>query len=48
MKNPVFEVLKHALKHKDKIIGVGLDSSEKGNPPKNLKDYLKRHLKKIF
>ena len=28
-----FEVLKQACSHKDKIIGVGLDSSEKGNPP---------------
>ena len=27
------EMLQFALKHKDKIIGVGLDSSEKGNPP---------------
>lgn len=27
------ETLQSALKHKDKIIGVGLDSSEKGNPP---------------
>ncbi|CAE6950723.1 Catalyzes the hydrolytic deamination of adenine to hypoxanthine. Plays an important role in the purine salvage pathway and in nitrogen catabolism [Vibrio sp. B1FLJ16] len=28
-----FETLQSVLKHKDKIIGVGLDSSEKGNPP---------------
>lgn len=28
-----FKTLKMALAHKDKIIGVGLDSSEKGNPP---------------
>ena len=28
-----FGVLKHACYHKDKIIGVGLDSSEQGNPP---------------
>ncbi len=28
-----FEVLEMALPHKDKIIGVGLDSSELGNPP---------------
>lgn len=27
------ETLENALKHKDKIIAVGLDSSEKGNPP---------------
>ena len=29
-----FKVLNQALKYKDKIIGVGLDSSELGNPPK--------------
>ncbi|MCP4339878.1 MAG: adenosine deaminase [Desulfobulbaceae bacterium] len=28
-----FTTLNMALAHKDKIIGVGLDSSEKGNPP---------------
>jgi adenosine deaminase len=28
-----FATLKMALSHKDKIIGVGLDSSEKGHPP---------------
>ncbi len=28
-----FETLQSVLRHKDKIIGVGLDSSEKGNPP---------------
>ncbi|GLQ06143.1 adenosine deaminase [Sneathiella chinensis] len=28
-----FETLKDALRHKDKIIGVGLDSSELGHPP---------------
>ena len=28
-----FKTLDQALKHKDKIIGVGLDSSEIGNPP---------------
>jgi len=29
-----FKVLNQALNHKDKIVGVGLDSSELGNPPK--------------
>jgi adenosine deaminase len=29
-----FKVFDHALKHKDKITGVGLDSSELGHPPK--------------
>ncbi|MCU0432350.1 MAG: adenosine deaminase [Bacteroidia bacterium] len=28
-----FETLQHGLRHKDKIVAVGLDSSEKGNPP---------------
>ena len=32
-----FEVLNHSVRHKDKIIGVGLDSSEKGNPPQKFK-----------
>ena len=29
-----FKVLNQAIKYKDRIIGVGLDSSELGNPPK--------------
>ena len=29
-----FKVLDQALKYKNKIVGVGLDSSERGNPPK--------------
>ena len=28
-----FKILDQALAHKDKIYGVGLDSSETGNPP---------------
>lgn len=31
--NSALETLQSALKHKDKIIGVGLDSGELGNPP---------------
>ncbi len=31
------ETLEHALPFKDKIIAVGLDSSEKGNPPEKFK-----------
>jgi adenosine deaminase len=31
------ETLQSILKHRDKIIGVGLDSSEKGNPPAKFK-----------
>ena len=29
--------MNQACNHKDKIIGVGLDSSEKGNPPSKFK-----------
>ncbi len=32
-----FATLKEALPHRDKIIGIGLDSSEKGNPPQKFK-----------
>ena len=39
---PCFEVLKQACNHKDKIIGVGLDSSEKGNPPKKFERLFKK------
>ena len=42
----MFEVLKHAERHKDKIIGVGLDSSEKEILHKSLKICLKLQLKK--
>ena len=45
---PCFEVLKHALKHKDKIIGIGLDSSEKGNPPKKFERLFKAAIKENF
>jgi len=34
--------LDQALKHKDKIIGVGLDSSEVGHPPSKFKDVFRR------
>ena len=37
-----FKVLKKALKHKDKIFGVGLDSSELGNPPKKFEKLFKK------
>ena len=43
-----FEVLKHAIKHKDKIIGVGLDSSEKGNPPQKFKRLFDAAIKEGF
>ena len=45
---PCFEVLKHAIKHKDKIIGVGLDSSEKGNPPQKFKRLFDAAIKEGF
>lgn len=35
-----FKTLEQACKFKSKIIGIGLDSSELGNPPKNLKRYI--------
>ena len=43
-----FEVLKHATRHKDKIIGVGLDSSEKGNPPQKFKRLFESAIKEGF
>ncbi|RXJ87129.1 adenosine deaminase [Arcobacter sp. CECT 8985] len=33
-----FDTLKEAIKFKDKIIGIGLDSSEIGNPPSKFKN----------
>ena len=43
-----FDVLNHACNHKDKIIGVGLDSSEKGNPPKKFKSLFKKAIEERF
>ena len=37
-----FEILDQALVHKDKIIGVGLDSSEVGNPPRKFERVFKK------
>ena len=37
-----FGVLEHAIKHKDKIYGVGLDSSEVGPPPSKFKKLFKK------
>ena len=45
---PCFQVLKEATKHKDKIIGVGLDSSEKGNPPQKFKNLFEAASKEGF
>ncbi len=46
--DPCFEVLNQALKHKDKIIGVGLDSSEKGNPPQKFKKLFETAIQEGF
>ena len=43
-----FEMLNQALVHKDKIIGVGLDSSEVGNPPKKFERVFKKAIEKNF
>ena len=43
-----FDVLNQACNHKDKIIGVGLDSSEKGNPPKKFKSLLAKAIEERF
>jgi len=45
---PCFEVLNEALRHKDKIIGVGLDSSEKGNPPQKFKKLFDKAIQEGF
>ena len=43
-----FKVLDQAIEHKDKIIAVGLDSSEKGNPPSKFKNVFKKAIKEGF
>ena len=43
-----FEMLDHALLHKDKITGVGLDSSEIGNPPRKFERLFKKAIKNGF
>ncbi|UTM59021.1 adenosine deaminase [Photobacterium sp. CCB-ST2H9] len=43
-----FETLEQAMAHRDKIIGVGLDSSEQGNPPEKFKDVFQRALQAGF
>jgi len=45
---PCFEVLNEGLRHKDKIIGVGLDSSEKGNPPQKFKKLFEKAIQEGF
>ena len=43
-----FEMLDQALVHKDKIIGVGLDSSEVGNPPRKFERVFKKAIERGF
>ena len=43
-----FEILDQAIIHKDKIFGVGLDSSEMGNPPSKFKKLFKKSMEKGF
>ncbi len=43
-----FNVLNDAIKHKDKIIGVGLDSSEIGNPPKKFEKLFNKAIEEGF
>ena len=43
-----FEMLDHAIAHKDKIFGVGLDSSEIGNPPSKFEKLFKKSIEKGF
>ncbi len=43
-----FQMLDHALIHKDKIIGVGLDSSELGHPPRKFERVFKKAIEKGF
>jgi len=43
-----FEILDQALIYKDKIFGVGLDSSEIGNPPKKFEKLFKKSIEEGF
>ncbi|MFL2894464.1 MAG: adenosine deaminase [Candidatus Pelagibacter sp.] len=43
-----FKILDQALVHKDKIVGVGLDSSEMGNPPKKFEKLFKKAIENNF
>jgi len=42
------KVLDQALEHKDKIVGVGLDSSEVGNPPRKFEKVFKKAIENGF
>ena len=43
-----FKILDQALTHKDKIYGVGLDSSEMGNPPNKYEKLFKKAIEYGF
>lgn len=43
-----FTTLEQALLHRDKIVAVGLDSAEKGNPPKKFQHVFERALEEGF
>ena len=43
-----FKILDKALAHKDKIFGVGLDSSETGNPPKKFEKLFQKAIENEF
>jgi adenosine deaminase len=43
-----FQILDMALPYKDKIIGVGIDSSEIGNPPRKFEKLFKRAIEEGF
>ena len=43
-----FQMLDNALDHKDKIIGIGLDSSEVGHPPRKFERVFKKAIEKGF
>ena len=43
-----FEILDQACVHKDKIFGVGLDSSEIGNPPRKFEKLFKKAIEEGF
>ena len=43
-----FKILDQALVHKDKIVGVGLDSSEMGNPPRKFERVFNKAIAKGF
>ena len=45
---PAFEILDQALVHKDKIVAVGLDSSEIGHPPRKFERVFKKAISNGF